>query len=155
MSKQRTFMVSRIQLWSHYFFQAIVGFRETERKLWNSTNAPVIQRIRDFSFDSKTQKLLPYVHVLDLADYGYIKVWIPPPDISLPVAGHQANKHIWLWSWVWNKASWQRIYKQCSLNEILEFVAHLSHSSSLHYSSLLDNYSQNFRLLRWKKWLNG
>ena len=55
--------------------EAIVGFRETERKHWNTDNAPVIQRIREFAFDAKTrQKLLPFVHVLDLAEDGHIKV---------------------------------------------------------------------------------
>ena len=56
-----------------FLCQAIVNFRETERKHWNSANAPVIQRIRDFSFDP-TQKLLPFVHVLDLSEKGHIKV---------------------------------------------------------------------------------
>lgn len=53
--------------------QAIAGFRETERKHWNSLNSPVLDRIRAASFDSAKHKLLPYVHVLDLKADGVIK----------------------------------------------------------------------------------
>ncbi len=52
--------------------QAIVGFREIERRHWNSHNSGVIRRIQERSFLSE-HKLLPYVHVLDLAPDGHIK----------------------------------------------------------------------------------
>ncbi|XP_059078658.1 alpha-ketoglutarate-dependent dioxygenase alkB homolog 7, mitochondrial-like [Tigriopus californicus] len=51
---------------------AISNFRETERKHWNAHNLPVIQRLQKFAFEPHL-KLLPYVHVLDLAPQGYIK----------------------------------------------------------------------------------
>eukprot|EP00095_Tigriopus_kingsejongensis_P005458 maker-scaffold224_size251237-snap-gene-1.52 protein:Tk05458 transcript:maker-scaffold224_size251237-snap-gene-1.52-mRNA-1 annotation:"alkylated dna repair protein alkb-like protein 7" len=51
---------------------AISGFRETERKHWNAKNLPVIHRVQKFGFEPH-HKLLPYVHVLDLAPAGFIK----------------------------------------------------------------------------------
>jgi len=54
---------------------AIHGFRETERKLFNKTTAPIVEKIKTRSFPSsgKESLTLPYTHVLDLADYGHIK----------------------------------------------------------------------------------
>ena len=54
---------------------AIQGFRETERKNFNKNNSPVIDRLRKISFPSsgKESQVLPYTHVLDLADFGFIK----------------------------------------------------------------------------------
>jgi len=54
---------------------AIKGFRETERKIFNSTNSAVVERIKSLSFpkEGKGSKLLPYTHILDLADFGHIK----------------------------------------------------------------------------------
>jgi alkylated DNA repair protein alkB family protein 7 len=49
-----------------------VGFRETERRQWNPVNSAVMARIRSQSFDP-THRLLPHVHVLDLASDGHIK----------------------------------------------------------------------------------
>lgn len=51
-------------------FQAIHGFRETERKQWYPDNKTVIERIREIAFKGEIQ---PYVHVLDLAKEGFIK----------------------------------------------------------------------------------
>jgi len=53
--------------------QAIVGFRETERRHWNAANAKVVKRLQETSFDTERYKLLPYVHVLDLSAEGHIK----------------------------------------------------------------------------------
>ena len=53
-------------------FKAIVGFRETERKGWSKANQEVIQRLRNVSFNP-AHRQLPYTHVLDLAEDGYIK----------------------------------------------------------------------------------
>ena len=53
--------------------QAIVGFRETERKNWNPINSETIKRLREAAFDPKGSRHLPYVHVLDLAEDGHIK----------------------------------------------------------------------------------
>jgi alkylated DNA repair protein alkB family protein 7 len=63
-------------------FQAIVGFRETERKNWNQLNSKVIQRLQETAFDPKGTRLLPYVHVLDLADDGFIKPHIDSSRVS-------------------------------------------------------------------------
>lgn len=51
-------------------FQAIHGFRETERKHWYPANKAVIEKIREIAFYGEIQ---PYVHVLDLAKEGVIK----------------------------------------------------------------------------------
>merc|ERR1712179_116663 len=53
---------------------AIHDFRETERKNWKKANSQIIQRLKDASFSSeKGDKILPYVHVLDLSEKGFIK----------------------------------------------------------------------------------
>jgi len=54
---------------------AIQGFRETERKFFNKENTTIIERIkhRSFPVEGKESKTLPYTHILDLADYGFIK----------------------------------------------------------------------------------
>lgn len=64
--------LKRLPYEKDHWDEAIIGFRETERKTWNKSNAPVIQRLRDASFDPDCRQL-PYVHVLDLAEDGYIK----------------------------------------------------------------------------------
>lgn len=55
-----------------FIFKAIIGFRETERKQWNRQNSEVIARIKAASFDP-SHKILPYVHILDLKEDGFIK----------------------------------------------------------------------------------
>ena len=54
---------------------AIQGFRETERKNFNKNNSVVIDRLKSTSFPTsgKESQILPYTHVLDLADFGFIK----------------------------------------------------------------------------------
>ncbi|XP_011661956.1 alpha-ketoglutarate-dependent dioxygenase alkB homolog 7, mitochondrial [Strongylocentrotus purpuratus] len=51
---------------------AIHGFRETEKSRWSEVNSPIIQRIRDQAFPEGSAQLT-LVHVLDLAQNGYIK----------------------------------------------------------------------------------
>ena len=65
-----------------FFLQAIVGFRETERKNWNPLNTATIQKLRDTAFTTKESRLLPYVHVLDLSEDGYIKPHIDSTRVS-------------------------------------------------------------------------
>jgi len=50
---------------------AIQGFRETERKHFNKKNSVIIERLKAAAFPS-SGKILPYVHVLDLAEDGHI-----------------------------------------------------------------------------------
>lgn len=53
-----------------YFTQAIHGFRETERQKWYPHNRDVINRVNAAAFSTG---IMPYIHVLDLADEGVIK----------------------------------------------------------------------------------
>ena len=62
--------------------QAIVGFRETERKNWNFLNTVTIDRMRETGFASSETRLLPYIHVLDLSEDGYIKPHIDSSRVS-------------------------------------------------------------------------
>ena len=62
--------------------QAIVGFRETERKNWNFLNTVTIDRMRETGFASSQTRLLPYIHVLDLSEDGYIKPHIDSSRVS-------------------------------------------------------------------------
>ena len=62
--------------------EAIVGFRETERKQWNQVNSVIIDKLRKAAF-KPNDKYLPYVHVLDLAEDGHIKPHIDSPRVKL------------------------------------------------------------------------
>ena len=61
--------------------EAIVKFRETERKHWNENNQRTIDRLKSTSFHPE-DKLIPYVHVLDLAEDGYIKAHIDSTRVN-------------------------------------------------------------------------
>ncbi|GAA48787.1 alkylated DNA repair protein alkB homolog 7 [Clonorchis sinensis] len=66
--------------------QAITDFRETERKTWRTINRPVIERLQNLTAATEFPKpatdlpidqvVLPYIHVLDLAESGEIKAHI-------------------------------------------------------------------------------
>ena len=62
--------------------EAIVGFRETERKNWNPSNSVIIDKLRKTAFKPE-DKYLPYVHVLDLAEDGHIKPHIDSPRVKI------------------------------------------------------------------------
>lgn len=51
-----------------FLFQAIRGFRETEKSRWSLTNEIVISRIRETTFVDEPSS--PLTHVLDLAKDG-------------------------------------------------------------------------------------
>ncbi|XP_038056363.1 alpha-ketoglutarate-dependent dioxygenase alkB homolog 7, mitochondrial-like isoform X1 [Patiria miniata] len=51
---------------------AIHGYRETEKSQWSVKSQAVLRRIRQVAFSSREQQL-SLVHVLDLAQDGYIK----------------------------------------------------------------------------------
>ena len=61
--------------------EAIIGFRETEKKHWNKMNEKLIEKLRLNAFKPDV-KHLPYVHVLDLAEEGHIKPHIDSSRVS-------------------------------------------------------------------------
>lgn len=63
------------------FLQAILGFRETEKKHWNAKNTAILDRLRQHSF-AKDSNHLPLVHVLDLSEQGHIKPHIDSARVS-------------------------------------------------------------------------
>lgn len=63
--------------------EAIVDFRETERKHWNANNSVIIEKLRQTAFKVQ-DKHLPYVHVLDLAEKGHIKPHIDSSRVRRP-----------------------------------------------------------------------
>ena len=62
-------------------FQAIVGYRETEKKEWNERNKAVLQRVRTLAFAPDVEQLA-YVHVLDVMAAGVIKQHIDSTRVS-------------------------------------------------------------------------
>ena len=74
--------LKRLVYEKNHWDEAIVGFRETERKHWNKFNSEVIQRLRQNSFKPNV-KHIPSVHVLDLAEDGHIKPHIDSPRVSV------------------------------------------------------------------------
>merc|ERR1711973_508874 len=59
--------LKRQQYEKDHWDEAIVGFRECEKKHWSPSSQSVVQRLREKSFEPGV-KQLPYVHVLDLAE---------------------------------------------------------------------------------------
>ncbi|XP_063628414.1 alpha-ketoglutarate-dependent dioxygenase alkB homolog 7, mitochondrial isoform X1 [Cydia splendana] len=67
-------MLKRIRYEFDHWDNAIIGFRETERRSWTPTNEAIISRIRSvFPRTGMDSELLPAAHVLDLAAAGHIK----------------------------------------------------------------------------------
>ncbi len=64
-------------------FQAIHGYRESERTEWNTENKKILDRVKQFAFDSfqnqalkdepSHSSILSHVHILDLHKDGFIK----------------------------------------------------------------------------------
>lgn len=54
---------------------AIHGYRETEKPVWNDVNNAVLSRLKAIAFPSTTptSNVMQHVHVLDLAENGHIK----------------------------------------------------------------------------------
>lgn len=64
--------LKRLVYEKNHWDEAIIKFRETERKNWNIANTKLIDHLRSTAFHPE-DKQLPYVHVLDLAEDGHIK----------------------------------------------------------------------------------
>lgn len=61
--------------------QAIHGYRETEKSRWSSETQTILQRVRQAAFQPGASQL-PLVHVLDLAENGYIKPHVDSIKVS-------------------------------------------------------------------------
>ena len=69
---------------NHLSFQAIHGYRETERSRWTQKNKLNLQKVGDLAFPlGKPQ--MTYVHVLDLAKEGHIKAHIDSVRVGLGI----------------------------------------------------------------------
>lgn len=66
--------------------QAIHGYRETERVRWGPACEEVLNRVRSVAFPEGSSLLGP-VHVLDLAEKGYIK-----PHVDSVKVGFQPDE---------------------------------------------------------------
>jgi len=64
--------MKRLRYEYDHWGNAIHGFRETEKKSWNSSNSEILQRVKDIAFPPGVSPIA-YVHVLDIAKEGYIK----------------------------------------------------------------------------------
>lgn len=64
--------MKRMRYQFDHWDDAIHGYRETERLKWNEKNTTIINRVRSLAFPN-VSKTLTLVHVLDLAEDGYIK----------------------------------------------------------------------------------
>ena len=61
--------------------EAIVGFRETEKRDWNGQNGAVLRRVRTLAFAADVPQL-DYVHVLDVRADGVIRPHIDSTRVS-------------------------------------------------------------------------
>ena len=73
--------LKRLVYEKNHWDEAIIKFRETERKNWNIANTKLIDHLRSTAFHPE-DKQLPYVHVLDLAEDGHIKPHIDSTRVS-------------------------------------------------------------------------
>lgn len=64
--------LKRLKYEENHWDDAILGYRETERKNWTQKNKGILERVKQLAF-SPDASLLPYVHVLDLKASGVIK----------------------------------------------------------------------------------
>ncbi|XP_044762695.1 alpha-ketoglutarate-dependent dioxygenase alkB homolog 7, mitochondrial [Coccinella septempunctata] len=64
--------MKRLRYEYDHWDNAIHGYRETERLKWNDENTKILDRVRHLAFPSDTSPL-KFVHILDLAENGYIK----------------------------------------------------------------------------------
>ena len=76
--------LKRLVYEKNHWDEAIVKFRETERKNWNIANTKLIDHLRSTAFHPE-DKQLPYVHVLDLAEDGHIKPHIDSTRVSCTI----------------------------------------------------------------------
>lgn len=65
--------MQRLRYEFDHWDDAIHGFRETERQRWYPDNKAVLQRVADAAFSGN---VMPYIHVLDLAESGLIKAHV-------------------------------------------------------------------------------
>ncbi|KAL5016237.1 hypothetical protein ScPMuIL_005826 [Solemya velum] len=68
--------MQRLHYENDHWDDAIVGYRETERKHWRKENKVILQRLKDKAFSSGSTSLLQHVHILDLEKNGYIKAHV-------------------------------------------------------------------------------
>jgi len=78
--------------WQHccYFlwcYQAIVDYREMEKKEWSEKNKAIIQRMRELAFEPGMPQL-EHVHVLDVLPEGCIKAHIDSVRVSSGSSRH-------------------------------------------------------------------
>lgn len=64
--------MKRLRYEFSHWDDAIHGYRETERLKWNEQNSKIINRVKNLAFPNPSETL-SLVHVLDLAEKGYIK----------------------------------------------------------------------------------
>ena len=64
--------LTRLRYEFSHWDDAIHGYRETEQSNWNEQNRVIIDRIRETAFPPDAS-ILPHVHIVDLADKGWIK----------------------------------------------------------------------------------
>lgn len=65
--------MQRLRYEFDHWDDAIHGFRETERQHWYPANKAVLGRVAERAFAGA---VMPYIHVLDLAEAGVIKAHV-------------------------------------------------------------------------------
>ncbi|XP_016948267.1 alpha-ketoglutarate-dependent dioxygenase alkB homolog 7, mitochondrial [Drosophila biarmipes] len=68
--------ISRLPYESSHWDEAIHGYREVERRKWSVENQAVLDRISTEAFGGR---VMPFVHILDLAELGMIKPHVDSP----------------------------------------------------------------------------
>ncbi|XP_041359238.1 alpha-ketoglutarate-dependent dioxygenase alkB homolog 7, mitochondrial-like [Gigantopelta aegis] len=64
--------MKRLRYEVDHWDDAIHGYKETERKQWNTRNSAILERVKQLAFPKNIPQLA-YVHVLELSKEGYIK----------------------------------------------------------------------------------
>lgn len=82
-----------------YFLKAIHGYRETERLKWNPANTETLNRVRQIAFPEGVAQL-KHVHVLDLAEKGWIKPHIDAVRVTYTICFCKLKLYLFFSSFV-------------------------------------------------------
>lgn len=68
---------------NYFSLQAIHGYRETERKNWYPHNRLILEKVKKVAFNGE---IMPFIHILDLAENGVIKPHVDSTRVSLLIS---------------------------------------------------------------------
>ena len=75
-------ILKRIRYEQSHWDDAIHNYRETEHNRWREENIAIIERVKQTAFCMPNVRHLKYVHILDIANDGFIKPHVDSVRVS-------------------------------------------------------------------------